>query len=73
MMVVFIALTVLIIAWVLRAVGLGRQSDSKVRDTPLDTLKHRFARSEIDHVTYRVRFTPKEQTFSRHTGSAAWK
>ena len=55
MMVVFIVLTVLIIAWVLRAVGLGWQSDSKVRDTPLDILKHRFARGEIDRAEYEDR------------------
>ena len=41
-------LTVLIIAWVLRAFGLGWQSDSPAGNTPLDTLKHRFARGEID-------------------------
>lgn len=40
---------------VLRAVGLGWQSNSKVRDTPLDTLKHRFARGEIDRAEYEDR------------------
>lgn len=55
MMVVLFVLTVLIIAWVLRAVGLGWQSDSKVRDTPLDTLKRRFARGEIDRAEYEDR------------------
>jgi hypothetical protein len=40
MMIVFIALTVLIVAWALRVFGLGWQSDSQERNTPLDTLKH---------------------------------
>jgi putative membrane protein len=55
MMIVFIVLTVLIIAWALRAFGLGWQSDSKPRDTPLDTLKRRFARGEIDRAEYEDR------------------
>ena len=54
-MIVFIVLTVLIIAWTLRAFGLGWQSDSQRRDTPLDTLKHRFARGEIDRAEYEDR------------------
>ena len=55
MMIVFIVLTVLIIAWTLRAFGLWWQSDSQRRDTPLDTLKHRFARGEIDRAEYEDR------------------
>jgi len=55
MMIVFIVLTVLIIAWVLRAFGLGWQSDSQGGSTPLDTLKHRFARGEIDRAEYEER------------------
>jgi putative membrane protein len=55
MMIVFIVLTVLIIAWVLRAFGLGWQSDSQGGNTPLDTLKHRFARGEIDRAEYEER------------------
>lgn len=51
MMIVFVVLTVLIIAWVLRAFGLGWQSSSQ-GNTPLDTLKHRFARGEIDQAEY---------------------
>jgi len=51
MMIVFIVLTVLIIAWVLRAFGFGWQSSSQ-GNTPLDTLKHRFARGEIDRAEY---------------------
>ena len=54
MMIVFIVLTVLIIAWVLRACGLGWQSTSQ-GNTPLDTLKHRFARGEIDRAEYEER------------------
>jgi len=52
MMIFFIVLTVLIIAWVLHAFGLGWQSDSQGENTPLDTLKHRFARGEIDRAEY---------------------
>lgn len=52
MMIVFIVLTVLIIAWALRAFGLGWQSKSQGGNTPLDTLKHRFARGEIDRAEY---------------------
>ena len=55
MMIIFIVLTVLIIAWTLRALGLGWQSDSQRGDTPLDTLKHRFARGEIDRAEYEER------------------
>ena len=54
MMIVFIVLTVLIIAWVLRAVGFGWQSRTQ-GDTPLDTLNHRFARGEIDRAEYQER------------------
>jgi putative membrane protein len=50
-----IVLTVLIIAWALRAFGFGLQSDSQGRNTPLDTLKHRFARGEIDRTEYEER------------------
>jgi len=54
MMIIFIVLTVLIIAWVLRAVGLGRQATSPA-ETPLDVLKRRFARGEIDRPEYEER------------------
>ena len=55
MMIAFIVLTVLIIAWALRAFGLGWQAESQGRNTPLDTLKHRFARGEIDRAEYEDR------------------
>lgn len=55
MMIVFIVLTVLIIAWALRLFGFGWQSDSQGISTPLDTLKHRFARGEIDRAEYEER------------------
>ncbi len=55
MMIVFIVLTVLIIAWALRAFGFGWQSSSQGGSTPLDTLKHRFARGEIDRAEYEER------------------
>jgi putative membrane protein len=51
MMIVFIAVTVLVVAWVLRAFGLGWQSRGNER-TPLDILKSRFARGEIDKAEY---------------------
>lgn len=54
MMIVFIVLTVLIIAWVLRAFGSGWRSSSQ-GNTPLDTLKHRFARGEIDRAEFEER------------------
>jgi hypothetical protein len=40
MMMVFNALPMLIVAWALRVFGLGWQSDSQERNTPLDALKH---------------------------------
>lgn len=51
-MIAFVVVTVLIIAWALRAFGLGRQSDWQRESTPLDTLKYRFARGEIDKAEY---------------------
>lgn len=53
---VFITLTVLVIAWVLRAVGLGSQSSLSV-ESPLDVLKRRLARGEIDGAEYEERRT----------------
>jgi putative membrane protein len=54
MMIAFIVLTVVIVAWVLRALGVLRHPGSS-GDTPLDTLKHRFARGEIDRAEYEER------------------
>lgn len=54
MMIGFVVLTVFIIAWLLRMLGLGWQSASS-DNTPLDTLKHRFARGEIDRTEYEER------------------
>lgn len=54
MMIIFIVLTVLILAWALRASGLGWQSPQQ-GNAPLDTLKHRFARGEIDRAEYEER------------------
>ena len=55
MMVAFIAVAVIVIAWVLRALGPGSRSERRESDTPLDTLKQRFARGEIDRAEYEER------------------
>ena len=55
MMIAFIVITVVIIAWALRAFGLGWRSDRQEAHTPIDTLKHRFARGEIDRAEYEER------------------
>jgi putative membrane protein len=54
MMIAFIALTVLIIAWLLRALGLGWQSDMDGKSA-LDILKDRFARGKIERAEYEER------------------
>jgi len=51
MMVAFVVLTVLAVAWTLRATGLGWGSDRK-RTSPLDILKERFARGDINRAEY---------------------
>jgi putative membrane protein len=55
MLIVFIVLTVLIIAWALHAIGFGWQPGSQRGRTPLDTLNHRFARGEVDRAEYEER------------------
>ena len=59
MMITFIILTVLIVALVLRMVGLGWQSSSR-ENLALDILNERFARGEID----RAEYTEKRQHVS---------
>jgi putative membrane protein len=49
-----VVVTVLIIVWMMRAPGGGGQSDRQGR-SPLDVLKDRFARGEIDVSEYEVR------------------
>ena len=53
-MIAFIALAVLVVAWAVRALGAGWRSDGSER-TPLDVLKDRFARGEIDQAEYEKR------------------
>ncbi|KAB2884917.1 MAG: SHOCT domain-containing protein [Pseudorhodoplanes sp.] len=53
-MIAFVVLTVLIIAWLLRALGLSSYSNSQGK-SPLDILKERFARGEINQTEYEER------------------
>lgn len=57
MMIAFTVVTVLIIAWALRTFGLGWQRDPQRESTPLETLRYRFARGEIDKAEYEERRT----------------
>jgi putative membrane protein len=54
MMIVIVVMTILIIAWVLRAVGFGWHSNPPT-ETPLDVLKRRLACGEIDSTEYEQR------------------
>lgn len=54
LMIAFIVITVLIVAWALHALGLGWQSGAQEK-TPLDILKERLARGDIDQTEYEKR------------------
>jgi putative membrane protein len=54
MMILFLVVAVLAVAWALRATGLGWSLDRR-EQTPLDILKSRFARGEIDRAEYEER------------------
>jgi putative membrane protein len=53
-MIVFFVVAVLIVAWVVRALGSGPQSTRRERSA-LDILRERFARGEIDGKEYEER------------------
>jgi len=54
MMLAFIVLTVVVVAWVLRAAGLGWHAPHQGK-TALDILKDRLALDEIDRAEYEER------------------
>lgn len=54
MMIIVIAVTVLIVAWIVRALPAGRSSGAE-RSSALDILSDRFARGEIDRKEYEER------------------
>jgi putative membrane protein len=54
MMIVFFVIIAMIIAWVLRAFGVGRQSSTEGKST-LDILKNRLARGEINRAEFEER------------------
>jgi putative membrane protein len=54
MMIAIIVLTVVIVAWVLRALGLGWHSGGESKSA-LDILRERFARGDIDRAEYEER------------------
>jgi putative membrane protein len=53
-MIAFVVILALAIAWALRATGLGWRFDSR-EQSPLDILKTRLARGEIDSAEYEER------------------
>lgn len=54
MTIVFVIATVLIVIWLVRAVGSGRQSVAP-GDSAFEILRERFARGEIDRKEYEER------------------
>jgi putative membrane protein len=53
-MILFLVAAAFIVAWVIRAVGSGRQSSGRATSA-LDILRERFARGEIDRQEYEER------------------
>lgn len=53
-MIVLIALSAIMIVWLLRAIGLAGEPRAR-ESSPLDILKERFARGEIDRTQYEER------------------
>ena len=54
MMIIFLVIAALIVAWLFHAIGFGRRSDRQGKSA-LDILRDRFARGEIDRSEYEER------------------
>jgi putative membrane protein len=54
MMIAFVAAAVLVVVWIARALGPDREPPAR-EQSPLDILKARFARGEIDKAEYEER------------------